>query len=178
MNWSNPKKNNNYIFISGLIKKKCRGKKKQKTTHSSDLSNLLLPLNVRALTQKLNRIHSVKWLTSLGPFRTKAHVKRCWNVTTHARSQTHSLTGTHTYLPVSGGHAALFAASDGLVWLSLAGQQATVSFFYLFSCSVWQAVFTAATTASAGYVDILIRGSHTLLGPVRLRWADVGLPSV
>lgn len=47
-----------------------------------------------------------------------------------------------------------------------------------FSRAVWQAAFTAATTASAGYVDILIRGSHALLAPVRLPWADVGLPSV
>lgn len=127
MNWSNHKKIIIWFLLAGLIKKKAWRKKK--STHSSDLSNLLLPLNVRALTQKLNRIHSVKWLTSLGRFRTKAHVKRCWNVTTHARSHTHTQShwNTHTYLPVSGGHAALFAASDGLVRLSLAGQQATVS---------------------------------------------------
>lgn len=152
-------------------------RRKRNSTHSSDLSNLLLPLNV-SLDPK-TQPHSFSQVTyESWPVLYKSSCQallKCHN--TRALTHTHSLTGTHTYLPVSGGHAALFAASDGLVRLSLAGQQATVSAVF-FSRAVWQAAFTAATTASAGYVDILIRGSHALLTPVRLPWADVGLTSV
>lgn len=128
-------------------------KGKKKRTHSS---NFLIPSPERkSFDPKLTHIHSVKWLTSLHPFCTKACVRRCWNVTTRARAHTHC----HWKTPVrlSAEAVQLFCCIKWLVQHSLAGQQPAVSALFL-SYSIWQAVLNTVTTLSAGHEDILIRG--------------------